>query len=419
VFHPRPPSGKMGPMVEVRREPRWPRVLAWTAVVLATLIALFYLGGGWYFSNVLDERALDGAARRASTEPSYDLEVARVGDGRIELVARGEPPDALAKDGLFGLRWEGGYGQVGAVRAVGTPTPEGATGVEREFTLLDGATPETGEPAELDVRAFPTDPGDAGMGFDDVVVPGPLGDLPAWFVEGEDPDTWAIVVHGNSMSRRDCLRVLPVLADADLATLTVTYRNDAGAPQDPSGKLRYGLTEWEDLEAAVAFALEGGAKDVVLVGFSMGGGVIAAFLQRSDLASTVRAVILDAPMLDLSTTVDDNASRETLPLVGVPLPPSLTAVAKWMAGWRFDVAWDDLDYLEGADAFEVPFLVLHGTEDTTVPIGTSEGFAELRPDLVTLIRCSGAEHIECWNLGPERYAARVLRFLRQTVGSQA
>jgi uncharacterized protein len=62
--------------------------------------------------------------------------------------------------------------------------------------------------------------------------------------------------------------------------------------------------------------------------------------------------------------------------------------------------------------------VLHGTEDTTIPIGTSETFASLRPDIVSLVRCRGAEHIECWNLDREAYARRVLRFLRQTVGSQ-
>lgn len=399
-------------------EPRWPRVLAWIAVVLALLIAVFYLGGGWYFSSVIDDRALDGASRRASTEPSYDLEVSRVDAATVDLVPTGDPPDALTKDGVFGLRWEGGYGQVGAVVAIGTPAEgDGAGAVQREFTLLDGSMPEPGAPAELDVRAFPSDPADAGLGFEDVVVSGPLGEYPAWFVDG-DAATWAIVVHGNSMSRLDCVRMLPILAQAGLPTLTVTYRNDAGAPEDPSGKLRYGLTEWEDLEAAVEYALDQGAQDVVLVGFSMGGGVVAAFLQRSDLARHVRAVVLDAPMLDFSQTVDDNASRETLPLVGVSVPPSLTAVAKWMAGWRFDVDWGSLDYLAGADDFDAPFLVLHGTQDTTVPIVTSEEFRELRPDLVELVRCRGAEHIECWNLDTRAYERRVLSFLRQTVGSQ-
>jgi pimeloyl-ACP methyl ester carboxylesterase len=407
-----------GGLEGTKREPRWPKVLAWTAAVLAFLIVVFYLGGGWYFSNVIDDRALDGASRRASTEPAYDLEIARVDRETVDLVATGDPPDALTKDGVFGLRWEGGYGQVGAVLSVGTPSQgEDAGGVQRAFTLLDGSMPEAGAPAELDVRAFPTDPADAGLGFDDVVVPGPLGEYPAWFVDGEE-DTWAIVVHGNSMSRLDCLRILPILADGGLPTLTITYRNDTGAPEDPSDKLRYGLTEWEDLEAAVRYALDQGAEDVVLVGFSMGGGVAAAFLQRSDLARHVRAVVLDAPMLDFSATVDDNASREELPVVGVSVPPSLTAVAKWMAGWRFGVEWDELNYLAGADDLDVPFLVLHGTQDTTVPIATSERFLELRPDLVQLTRCRDAEHIECWNLDTQAYERRVLRFLRQTVGIQ-
>jgi alpha-beta hydrolase superfamily lysophospholipase len=396
--------------------PRWARVLTWLVVGLFLLLVVFYAGGGWYFSGLIDDRALDGASRRASTEPSYDLEVVRVGEGTIDLAAEDDPPDALVKDGVFGLRWEGGYGQVGAVLASGTP-PDGAGAVQREFTMLEGAAPEPGDAAELDVRAYPADPGDAGLAFEGVFVPGPLGEYPAWFVGGAS-STWAIVLHGNSMTRLDCVRILPILAAAGLPTLTVTYRNDAGAPEDPSGKLRYGLTEWEDLEAAVRYALDRGAEDVVLVGFSMGGGIAAAFLQRSELATDVRAVVMDAPMLDFSTTVDDNASRETLPLVGLPLPSSLTAVAKWMAGWRFGVDWGALDYLAGADDFEVPFLVLHGTEDTTIPIGTSETFASLRPDIVSLVRCRGAEHIECWNLDREAYARRVLRFLRQTVGSQ-
>jgi len=62
--------------------------------------------------------------------------------------------------------------------------------------------------------------------------------------------------------------------------------------------------------------------------------------------------------------------------------------------------------------------VFHGTADTTVPIATSEAFAELRPDLVTLVRCPEAEHIACWNLDPEAYAAAVTSFLEEQDGAQ-
>jgi hypothetical protein len=163
--------------------------------------------------------------------------------------------------------------------------------------------------------------------------------------------------------------------------------------------------------------MEQGATGVVLVGYSMGGGTIAAFLLHSTLADRVDAVVLDAPMLDFSNTVDENASRETLPLIGLPLPSSLTAVAKWMSGWRFGVDWASLDYLSRANDFRVPFLVFHGTADTTVPISTSSEFRRLRPDLVTLVSCPGADHIECWNLDPASYESRVAAFLGEWVGA--
>jgi alpha-beta hydrolase superfamily lysophospholipase len=168
----------------------------------------------------------------------------------------------------------------------------------------------------------------------------------------------------------------------------------------------------------VSYAIDNGAKHVVLAGYSMGGGVIMAFLERSEFRRYVSAVILDAPMLNFSATVDDNASREEI-VPGVPLPSSLTAVAKQIAAWRFGVEWDQLDYLaDGATRYDVPFLVFHGTADTTVPIATSAAFAELRPDIVTFVRCPDAEHIACWNLDPGAYATAVTRFLKEQVGTE-
>ena len=80
-------------------------------------------------------------------------------------------------------------------------------------------------------------------------------------VPGQDVSaTWAIVVHGNSLSAADGLRMVPILTGAGYPTLVATYRNDPGAPADPSGKLRYGLTEWEDLEAMVRYTLDRGIR---------------------------------------------------------------------------------------------------------------------------------------------------------------
>jgi alpha-beta hydrolase superfamily lysophospholipase len=396
------------PAVGARRRRRWPWIVGTSIVVL---VALFYLGGGFYFSNVLDERALDAAAMRAATaelEPNVEVvELSDAGGVGASITLRPLEDDlGVTAEGVQGLRWADGYGRVEPTGAA-----DGETLVRR-FALVNGDLPLPGTPAEFDVRAYPMEPDDSGLGLESLTVAGPLGEYPAWLGPADGP-TWAIVVHGNSLSPSDGLRMVPILTEAGFPTLVTTYRNDPGVPEDPSGKLRYGLTEWEDLEAMVRYVLEQGSDGVVLDGYSMGGGIVMAFLQRSSLAGEVRAVILDAPMLDFSTTVDDNASRETLPVLGLPLPQSLTSVAKWMADLRFDVDWHRLDYLADTSRYETPFLVFHGTDDTTVPIGTSRMFSYLLPDQVDLIECDGAEHIGCWNLDPDAYGTTVQAFVSQ------
>lgn len=380
------------------------RVSVWIVAVLAALVALFYLGGGWYFSNLIAERALDGEERRAALAPDYDLEVESVGDGTVSLRLP-EDPGALLTDGIWGLEWRGGYGQVGAVRSSGGGV------VVRDFTHLTGSELTIGTLVDLDERAFPQDPAvGLGIHFEEVTYEGELGSYPAWFVDG-DGSTWVILVNGNAMTQRDGLRLLSIVTELGYPSLTITYRNDEGAPEDPRGMLRYGLTEWRDVQAAVRYAIDSGATDVVLAGFSMGGGIVVNFLYRSSLADLVRSVILEAPMLDFGRTVDFQASREELPFIGLPLPRSLTAVAKWLADLRFGVDWGALDYLEDVDRLEVPILLFHGTEDLDVPEATSAELAAARPDLVEYARVARAAHMECWNVDPDAYAEAVAAFL--------
>jgi len=47
-----------------------------------------------------------------------------------------------------------------------------------------------------------------------------------------------------------------------------------------------------------------GATKLLLIGYSMGGGIVVSFLYQSALADRVVGVILDAPMLDFEATVD-------------------------------------------------------------------------------------------------------------------
>jgi len=182
--------------------------------------------------------------------------------------------------------------------------------------------------------------------------------------------------------------------------------------------LRYGRTEWQDLAAAVQYALGHGARRLLLVGYSMGGAIVASFLERSPLAARVAGAILDSPMTDFGRAVDHGASRQTLPVVGLPVPQSLTEVAKWIAGWRYGVDWRSLDYLDGAAKLQAPILLFQGTADKRVPAATSDELARLARD-VTYIRVAGADHLNSWNLDPARYDRAVQGFVGRVLGSSA
>jgi uncharacterized protein len=390
-----------------RRRRRWPIVALVSLVVLA---AVFYLGGGWYFSGRLYQQGLSGAARRAA-RPTYDLSVVAVRSGIVTLGVPADPGQLLTP-GVWGLQWPTGYGQVTTIVARGQQT------VMRAFRHLTGAPLVAGARVGLDNKAFPGNPRvGLGIGFRDVSYRGPLGSYPAWLVSGSH-DTWAVLVHGNALDRLDTIKIVPALHRLGLPVLMIAYRNDAGAPPDPSGMLRYGLSEWQDLAAAVQYALGHGARRLLLVGYSMGGAIVASFLERSPLAARVAGVILDSPMLDFSRTVDLGASRERLPLVGLPLPQSLTDVAKWIASWRYGVDWRSLGYLDGAARLQAPILLFHGTADTRVPVASSDELARLAHD-VTYVRVPGADHLDSWNLEPARYDRAVQAFVERVLKSSA
>jgi hypothetical protein len=123
-------------------------------------------------------------------------------------------------------------------------------------------------------------------------------------------------------------------------------------------------------------------------------------------------------MLDFGRSVDLGASRQRLPLVGLPLPQSLTAVAKWIASWRYRVDWGSLDYLHRAGKLQAPILLFHGTADTRVPVATSDQLARLARD-VAYVRVAGADHLDAWNLEPARYDRAVQAFVERVLGSAA
>ncbi|MGH8923523.1 MAG: alpha/beta hydrolase [Acidimicrobiia bacterium] len=372
-----------------------------TVFAVIGALAIFHLGGGWYFADQLRKDAL----QPDHEPPTNDVTIVEVGEGTVRLAAIPGFEPELTANGVVGLDWGTGYGQLGPGH---TPAEDGS--VVRNLQRQGGVAPRPGDVAIIDGNAFFGDPSQAfGIDFTEIDYPTSLGPMKAWRILAPG-DTWVIHVHGLGASKREALRLIKPLATAGFPQLVIDYRNDDGEPADPSGYYRFGATEWEDIAAAVDFAATQNATGVVLAGYSTGAAHILSYLQKT-ADSPVVALVLDSPNVDFEQTVDLGASQRRLPVIPLPLPGSLVWTAKRMASVRFGIDWAATDYLPEASLLSVPMLVIHGTDDQTVPFRVSEDLAAARPDLVRLFIVPGAGHVRGWNVGPQPYERAVTDFL--------
>ncbi len=383
---------------------RWPRRLLWSVLAAVIVLAIaFFGGGGWYFANEIRSGALQ-VTPAGPMPPYHAAKIVGVSAGQVRLRAIGDQP-WLVKPELYGIAWQGGIGHLGPSVSVSSGV------VTRPLTVVAGSAPRVGPSAGLDRAYFLGDPRQAlGIPMQNVVVQGPLGPLPAWYFPGRG-STFVIGVHGQNGARKDVLRVVGIVHRMGFPALAVTYRNDLGVARDPSGYLRYGQTEWRDLQAAVQWALSHGARRVILVGQSMGGAVVAAFLEYSPLAPKVVRVVFDAPMLDLQAIVDYGASQRSMPVTGGGIPAPLVWTAEQIAGMRFGIDWSATNYLDNTAWLKVPALVTQGTDDPKVPVSVGARLKALHPALVTFTRFAGAGHVESWNMDRTPYTSLLESFL--------
>jgi uncharacterized protein len=383
----------------VRRHaaPSRPRLWPWVvlgAVALALLLGA--AGAVWYVSGLIGD-----GARIARPIEAFPMEVTAV-DGSVGLSYSGSTGD-WDDQGLMGISTiEGGYAQTDQPLVTGSG--DAASGSRRITNLTLPPSPAVGDRAAMDGWYFPRNPKVAlGLDYQDVTYDSPLGPTPAWLIPGT-ASTWVIYVHDAGATPLEGLRVAESTTALGYPTMLIKYRNDAQAPAG-NGYGRFGVDEWQDLEAAVRFAVDRGAEHVVLAGAGMGGAITMAFLQHSSLADRVSGAFLDSPVSDLSHVVHDRAARS-----GVPSP--LTSLAMRVASWRFDLDWEATDYTASAAKSPTPTVIVQGTADTVVPPQVNADYAEAAdPSVVRLELFTGAGHDLSWNVDRTRYEHLLTDFL--------
>jgi len=347
-----------------------------------------------------------------------DTRILDVQDASVTLGLTVDTP----QPGRYGLWLDGGAGhaRVGSVMAL----DESAGSVRRVLEGVDSGRLQAG-PARWNGYYFAGDPREAlGLPFRDVEIDSENGILAAWEVPGarEDSGTdrrWAILVHGRGAARQECLRAVPVLHELGFTALIPMYRNDIGAPSSSDGRYSLGLSEWRDLEAALLHAVEAGAREIVLFGWSMGGAIVLQALDRSWLSSRVSAVVLDAPVVDWADVMRHHGALHRI-------PGKIGSLSRVLIGRRWarrlvgvhepiDVALTNWEHR--AEELRHRTLLIHSLDDEFVPAGPSISLAAKRPDLVRFEPWHVARHTKEWNTDPERWDAVVRAFLTEARSS--
>ncbi|MEV6794827.1 hypothetical protein AB0M87_23205 [Streptomyces sp. NPDC051320] len=364
-----------------------------TALAVTSLIGVGVasVAAGRYTGNA----ALKASRRPLPTEPR--ISVHATDPGRITLTRC----LASLRPGTYGLTGTGSHAVAGPVLDL---VPRTADTVVRRLERVSHGVLAPGDKVRLTPQVYVGDPRSAlGLDFTDVDIPGELGSCPAWFVPGPR-SIWVITVHGIGTTREHPMNVMSLLHQLQFPVLDIAYRGDPGAPASPDGLGRFGAEEWQDLDAAIRYAVDHGAERVVLHGWSTGASMALHAAAGSALSDRISGLVLDSPVLDWEATVRALASARRTPAALLPL-------AVRAAQGRTGLDGDRLRVVSAPDAMCVPTLIFHGPGDRLSSWRRSRELARRRPELVILEAVDNAPHAAMWNADPAHYEETLRRFL--------
>ncbi len=350
----------------------------------------------------------------ASARPQDQEILAVIRDGDAQQVILAATPDAVL-EGVYGLYFDNGRGHARIGRIVSYSPAERT--VLREVEAVYSGDLSTAHRGAWSGTIHP-DPATLGVPAEDVLIDVDGGTAPAWLVRAEpvpgvEHGVWAIMVHGRGATRQEGLRAVETARKLGMSSLMISYRNDGLAPSAADGRYGLGSTEWRDVDAAIAYALGQGAREVVLFGWSMGGAIC---LQTADLSrhrQAIRALVLDAPVISWVNVLAHHAELNRIPtsvgrygqvMLGHRLGRRLTGLAA-------PVDFKAMDWISRAVELRTPTLILHSVDDEYVPYGPSATLAEKNPEMVTFEPFGTARHTKEWNVDPERWEQLVAAWL--------
>lgn len=234
--------------------------------------------------------------------------------------------------GKFGLWLDGGAGhaRIGRVLAI----DEAAGTVDRAIEAVSWGDPTASRLGQWTGRVYAS-PKSLEVPFQDVQIQTPCGSAPAWIIPPDAPDSaaiWAVHVHGIRTTRSTALRSVPVARSLGFTSLVPSFRGDSEGPETRGNSSTLGQDEWADLDAAISYAFESGARAVILFGWSMGATMSLLAAEKSQFRGQILGLVLIAPVTCWRELIMFGTQQAHLPRI-------VGAAAAWALGNRLLSRW--------------------------------------------------------------------------------
>lgn len=230
-----------------------------------------------------------------------------------------------------------------------------------------------------------------------------------------------ILIHGWPLSADSWDDQAMAIADAGFKAISYDRRGFGRSSQPWTGY------DYDTLADDLAAVIEQtGAQDAVLVGFSMGGGEIARYMSRHGGKGVSKAALVSSVVPFMLKTQDNPKGTDMSVFeemtagmkedrakffaaffkdfygVGMISHPTSDEVIQWSCSVAMQASlkatlecaksFATTDFRPDLPAFKVPTLIIHGSDDKTVPIDAAGRAAVAGIANATLIEYEGAAH---------------------------
>ena len=225
--------------------------------------------------------------------------------------------------------------------------------------------------------------------------------LHSWLFRSPTAEASVIVLHGHGGNKHTCLP----LAQFMYPRYNVLLLDHRGHGESDGRRTTIGYEERLDVHGAVDLLLERGLGPVGIFGLSMGGAT--AILAAAE-DPRIAAVVADSPYGRLRWAVQQSANLRGYPAF---LSPSIAflGVLATSLHLRYRMrAFDPVGVVE--KIAPRPLLLMHGTEDDVVPVGSAHALFARAGEPKELWLIEGLKHCKALEEAYEPFTTRVVAF---------